>query len=91
MVLSMSYINVDALIVVDVLGVTSEYINDIHGHTVVQDRSTGFHMFELHRFSVGFTSSIFIGAAMTLCATYLANKLRFRKLLTCCCKCNERT
>ena len=61
MVLSISHITGVALIVVNVLGVTSKYINDIHGNTVVQDHSTGFYVFELHGFSVGITSSIFVG------------------------------
>ena len=62
-----------------------KYINDIHGNTVVQDKSTGFHVFELHGFSVGVTSSIFMGIALLICATYLALKLGLGRLLKCCC------
>ena len=89
MVFSMPYMNVVALVIVNVLGVSSKYINDIHGNTVVQDHSTGFHVFELHGFSVGVTSSIFVGAALTICATYLAFRLGLGKLLLCCCKCTH--
>ena len=82
--------NIVALVNVNVLGVSSKYINDIHGNTVVQDRSTGFHVFELHGFSVGITSSIIVGAALTICATYLTFTLGLGKLLgMCCCKCTQ--
>ena len=57
-------------LVLDVGG--ARYINNIHGNTVVQDKSSGFHVFELHGFSVEITSSIFIGIALLICATYLA-------------------
>ena len=77
--------NLVALVFVNVLGVSPKYINDIHGNTVVQDRSTGFHVFELHGFSVGITSSIFVGAALTICATYLAFRLGLGRLLSMCC------
>ena len=53
----------------------SKYINDIHGNTVVEDRLLGFHVFELHGFSVGLTSTMFMGVALLICATYLAFKL----------------
>ena len=59
----------------------ARYVNDIHGNTVVQDKSTGFHVFELHGFSVGVTSSIFMGVALLICATYLALKLGLGRLL----------
>ena len=85
-VLGMPHMNIVALVIVNVLGVSSKYINDIHGNTVVQDRSTGFHVFELHGFSMGVTSSIFVGTALIICATYLAFKLGLGKLLLCCCQ-----
>ena len=82
--------NLVALVFVNVLGVSSKYIDDIHGNTVVQDRSTGFHVFELHGFSVGIKSSIFVGAALTICATYLAFRLGLGRLLGMCfCKCAQ--
>ena len=82
--------NLVALVFVNVLGVFPKYINDIHGNTVIQDRSTGFHVFELHGFSMGITSSIFVGAALTICATYLAFRLGLGRLLSmCCCKCAQ--
>ena len=37
MVLGMPYMNILALVFVNVLWVSSKYINDIHGNTVVQD------------------------------------------------------
>ena len=77
MVMGMHNINLVALVCVNVLGVSSKYINDVHGNTVVQDRLTGVHVYELHEFSVGITSSIFVGAALTICATYLAFRLGF--------------
>ena len=71
------------LLILDVGG--ARYVNDIHGNTVIQDKSTGFHVFELHGFSVGVTSSIFMGIALLICATYLALKLGLGRLLKCCC------
>ena len=69
-----------------VLGVGgARYLNDIHGNTVIQDKSSGFHVFELHGFSVGITSSIFIGIALLICATYLGLKLGLGRLFQCCC------
>ena len=44
----------------------ARYVNDIHGNTVVQDKSMGFHVFELHGFSIGVTSSVFMGIAPRL-------------------------
>ena len=68
----------------------ARYVNDIHGNTVIQDKSTGFHVFELHGFRVGVTSSIFMGIALLICATYLALKLGLGRLLRCCCSgCRE--
>ena len=61
MVFSMPHTNVVSLVIINVLGVSSKYINDIHGNTVMQDRSTRFHVFELNGFSLGVTSSIFVG------------------------------
>ena len=70
----------------------AKYINDIHGNTVVQDKSTGFHVFELHGFSVGVTSSVFMGIALLICATYLGFKLGLGRVLACCCgSCNNCT
>ena len=61
------------------------YLNDIHGNTVIQDKSSGFHIFELRGFSVGITSSVFIGIALLICATYLGLKLGLGRLFQCCC------
>ena len=77
--------NLVAVIVVNVCGVYPRYINDIHGNTVVQEKSTGFHVLELHGFTVGVTSSIFVGAALTICATYVAFRLGLGRLLSMCC------
>ena len=63
----------------------ARYINDIHGNTVIQDKSSGFHVFELHGFSIGITSSVFMGIALLICATYLALKLGLGRLFQCCC------
>ena len=71
-----------------VLGV--KYHNDVRGNTVQVDKSTRFHVFELHEFSVGATSSVFIAAFLLLCATYVAMKLGLSKVLRCCCHCQER-
>ena len=68
----------------------AKYINNIHGNTVVQDRSSGFHVFELHGYSVGVTSSIYMDVALLICATYLAFKLGLGRVLQCCCgNCRE--
>ena len=53
----------------------AKYVSDIYGNTVVQDKSTGFHVFELPGYSVGETSSVLIGIALLICATYLCFKL----------------
>ena len=66
-------------------GSEARYLNDIHGNTVIQDKSSGFHIFELHGFSVGITSSVFIGIALLICATYLGLKLGLGRLFQCCC------
>ena len=66
-------------------GGEARYLNDIHGNTVIQDKSSGFHIFELHGFSVGITSSVFIGIALLICATYLGLKLGLGRLFQCCC------
>ena len=71
-----------------VLGV--KYHNDVRGNTVQVDKSTRFHVFELHEFSVGATSSVFIAAFLLLCATYVAMKLGLSKVLRCCCHFQER-
>ena len=68
----------------------AKYINHIHGNTVVQDRSSGFHVFELHGNSVDVTSSIFMGMVLLICTTYLAFKLGLGRVLQCCCgNCRE--
>ena len=36
----------------------AKYIHDIHSNMLVEDRSSGFHVFELHGFWVGMTSNI---------------------------------
>ena len=57
----------------------AKYINDIH-------------VFELHGFSVGVTSSVFMGIALLICATYLGFKLGLGRVLACCCgSCNNCT
>ena len=83
--------NLIAVIVVNVCGVYPRYINDIHGNTVVQEKSTGFHVLELHGFTVGVTSSIFVGAALTICATYVAFRLGLGRVFNACCcsRCSE--
>ena len=83
--------NLVALVVVNVCGVYPRYINDIHGNTVVQDKSTGFHVLELHGYSMGVTSSIFVGAALTICATYVAFRLGLGRVINMCCcsKCSQ--
>ena len=65
----------------------AKYHNDVHGNTVQVDKSTGFHVFELHGFSVGGTSSVFLAAFLILCATYIVMKLGLSKVLCCCCHC----
>ena len=68
----------------------AKYINDIHGNTVVEDTSSCFHIFELHGFSVGVTSTIFMGVALLIFTTYRALKLRLGRFLMCCCgNCNN--
>ena len=70
--------------VVDVVAGT-RYQNDVHGNTVQVDKSSGFHILELHGFSVGVTSSIFISAFLLLCAAYVAVQLGISKMFCCCC------
>ena len=69
----------------------AKYVNDIHGNTVVQDKSTWFHVFELHGFLVGVTLSVFMGIGLLICATYLGFKLGLGRVLACCCNCNSCT
>ena len=69
----------------------AKYVNDIHGNTVVQDKLTGFHAIELHGFSVGVTSSVFMEIVLLICATYLGFKLGLGRVLACCCNCNSCT
>ena len=57
----------------------SKYINDIHGNTIQVDKSTGFHVLELHGMTAGVTSSLFVGVLAILCAAYFNNKTRARR------------
>ena len=68
-----------------VLGV--KYHNYIHGNIIHLDKSSSFHVFELHGFSVGVTSFVFLAAFLILYATYIAMKLGLSKVLRCCCHC----
>ena len=64
-----------------------KYINDIHGNTIQVDKSTGFHVLELHGMTAGVTSSLLIGAMMLLCSAYFCYKVGLTKMLRCCCDC----
>ena len=68
----------------------TKYRNDVHGNTVQVDKSSGFHILELHGFSVGVTSSIFISAFLLICAAYVAVKLGINKMFRCCCNNSDR-
>ena len=70
-----------------VLPVMSKYVNDIHGNTIQVDKSTGFHVLELHGMTAGVTSSLFVGALAILCAAYFCYKVGITKVLQCCCSC----
>ena len=65
----------------------SRYVNDIHGNTIQVDKSTGFHVLELHGMTAGVTSSLFVGALMILCGAYFCYKVGVTKMLRCCCPC----
>ena len=65
----------------------SKYVNDIHGNTIQVDKSTGFHVLELHGMTAGVTSSLFVGALMILCGAYFCYKVGITKVLQCCCSC----
>ena len=82
---------INVLMVILELGIIVgvKYHNDVHGNMVQVDKSTDFHVFELHGFSVGVTSSIFISAFLLLCATYVAMKLGLSKVFRCCFHCPE--
>ena len=71
----------------EVLPGMSKYVNDIHGNTIQVDKSTGFHVLELHGMTAGVTSSLFIGALMILCSAYFCYKVGVTKMLRCCCAC----
>ena len=45
-------------------------MNDIHGNTVQEDRSSGLHLIENHEMSVGLTNSVFIEGLGLLCLAY---------------------
>ena len=68
----------------------TKYQNDVHGNTVQVDKSSGFHILELHGFSVGVTSSIFMSAFLLICAAYVAVKLGLNKMFRCCCNNSDR-
>ena len=63
---------------------TTKYINDIHGNSIQVDKSSGFHIFELHGYTAGFTSSLFISAFLLICGTYVAFKIGCLKMFSCC-------
>ena len=65
----------------------SKYVNDIHGNTIQVDKSTGFHVLELHGMTAGVTSSLFVGALMISCGAYFCYKVGVTKVLQCCCSC----
>ena len=65
----------------------SKYVNDIQGNTIQEDKSTRFHVLELHGMTAGVTSSLFVGALMILCAAYFCYKVGITKVLQCCCSC----
>ena len=44
----------------------AKYTNNVYGNTVQVDKSYGFHILELHGFTAGVTSSLFIGAMSLL-------------------------
>ena len=88
--MKMLVIMLGVIVVQLVLPGMSKYINDIHGNTFQVDKSTGFHVLELHGMTAGVTSSLFIGALAILCASYFCYKAGLSKLLRCCCSCWHR-
>ena len=59
-------------------------INDIHGNSIQVDKSSGFHIFELHGYTAGVTSSLFISAFLLICGAYVAFKIGCMKMFACC-------
>ena len=74
------------LVVMPMTAVT-KYVNGVHSNTVHIDKSSGFHILELHGMTAGITSSIFIGGMMLLFAAYFAYKIGLGKILGCYCRC----
>ena len=63
----------------------SRYINDVHGNSIQIDKSSGFHVLELHGYMAGVTSSIFVSGFLLICGAYVAFKLGCLKMLKCYC------
>ena len=84
------WINVLVVILELDIVVGVKYHKEVDRNAVQVDKSTGFQVFELHGFSVGVTSSIFIAAFLLLCSTYVAMRLGLSKVFRCCCHCQER-
>ena len=63
----------------------SRYVNDIHGNSIQIDKSSGFHVLELHGYTAGVTSSIFVSTFLLIYGAYVAFKLRCLKMFRCCC------
>ena len=65
----------------------TKYVNDIHGDTIQVDKSSRFHVLELHGMTAGVTSSLFVGAMMLMCCAYYSYKIGIAKIFGCCCNC----
>ena len=63
----------------------SRYINDVQGNSIQIDKSSGFHVLELHGYTAGVTRSIFVSGFLLICGAYVAFKLGCLKMLKCCC------
>ena len=63
----------------------ARYTNDVHSNTVEIDKSSGFHILELHGYTAGVTSSIFATGLLLICATYVAFKMGIGRIFKCCC------
>ena len=69
------WINIVVSVMVPLDLCTAKYVNDIHGNSIQVDKSSGFHIFELHGYTAGVTSSLFISAFLMICGAYVAFKL----------------
>ena len=63
----------------------ARYTNDVNGNTVQIDKSSGFHIMELHAYTAGVTSSIFVSGLLLICGTYVAFKIGLGRISKCCC------